>query len=302
MFQLIIINGDEDFLKNRAALDCVSASLIESVSYFDLPDDLDRYLFESQTCSFDLRPRAYVLNNVSEIPELPFHEQDLLIVVAGKKSLSDKRSKLVLNFPKLKAYDDNNEVVYWIEKEGEQRNIDLSNVSVHLFVSCGNCLQKLSSEIEKLADFSVESSTVTHEIVYKIVGFSAELTPKQIVDAVCRGRTGLSVSLLSLLQEHGDESGWVISYMQHYLTQMLKMKLMSQNNKKEDQIIASLGVSPFVYKRFLCDQMKIWSVKSLRESLEFFCDLEVLHKRGVPAATLLELEIIRLSEEARNVC
>ncbi len=302
MSQLIIINGDEDFLKNRAALDCVSASLIESVAYLNLPDNLDRYLFESQTCSFDLRPRVYVLNNVIDIPELPFHDQDLLIVIAGKKQLSDSRSKLTLNFSKLKAYDDNNEVVYWIEKEGEQHNIDLSNVAVHLFVSCGNCLQKLSSEIEKLADFSVEGSTVTHEIVYKIVGFSAELTPKSIIDAISRGRTGLAVSLLSLLQERGDESGWVISYMQHHLTQILKMKLMSQNNEKEDRIITSLGVSPFVYRKFLFDHMKIWSVKSLRESLEFFCELEVLHKRGVPAATLLELEIVRLSEEARNVC
>lgn len=297
MPNLVIINGEEEFLKERSARDEAVASLPGYTIEHFLPDGMSSYVEESQMKTVDGRHRAFILWDSVDVPPLPDDNDVLILVSAGKKALSDPRASRVLNFPKLKSYDDNNEVLRWILKEGESFNIDLSRVAGALFVNCGNGLRKLSSEIRKLSVIAPKGSTVSPEQARPLMCFSAELTPKQIVDAVCEGQTVRALAFFDKIQEAGDETGWILAYMQRHVVQQLMLEALVRG--KVPDAAERLGVHPFLYRKMVLPRYGLWSRPSLTSSLDVLCDLDVLNKRGNALARHgLESEIVRLSEEA----
>ncbi len=302
MSSLVLVNGEEDFLMERAARDEVSSSLIEEVNEYKLPSGLEEYLYDSQTPLFSGSSRAFILWEVNEIPKLP-EGSDLLICVAksSKKPLSDKRAKRVHNFPKLKSYDDNNEVIKWILREGERLNIDLSRVATALFVNCGNSLRKISSEINKIAVLTPQGSIVSPNDARGVMCFSAELNPSQIIEAICDGNTTKALAFYDKLQEANDETGWIIAFLQRHVLQQLKLELLLEKKFSDSEISEKLGIHPYTYKKVFQKRRNLWTKSSLLNSVNTLCDLDISHKIGESSARFgLELEIIKMSEEAKS--
>lgn len=299
---LILISGEEELLIERAAQDEAQLSLADEVLQFTAPADIDSYLQESQCSLLGDGKRAYILWDATEVPSLPESANDTLIVVSGKKPITHPGAKRALKFPKLKAYPENNEVLNWILKEGERHNIDLKRVAAALFMNVGSSLRKLSTEIDKLALVVSKGSVVSPETARSLLCFSAELTPKEIVDALCDGQTPKALAFLDKLQERADETGWILAYMQRHVLQQLRFELLSERKAPDDRASIILGVHPFVLKRMYVTRKGLWTKQSLQQSIDTLCDLDIAHKRGSPWARFgLELEVIRLCEEAKNV-
>ncbi len=300
MPNLIIISGEEDFLMERAARDEASLSLSEETLEFNA-DELDGYLVESSSAIIGGHKRSFIVWDAKEIPPLPAVATDTLILV-GKKALQHPQAKRALKFPKLKCFSDNNEVIGFILKEGQRNNIDLSRVAGALFENTGNCLRKLASEIEKLAWALPQGGLVTPDIARSLLCFSAELTPREIIDSICDGQTTKALAYLDKLQELGDETGWTLAYMQRHVLQQLKFELLLERKTPDDRASTALGVHPFIYRRMMITRRGLWTKESLLNSIDALCDYDLAHKRGSATARLgLELEVIRLSEEARDV-
>lgn len=301
---LVLVNGEEDFLMERAARDEASASLAEDVFEYRLPGQLEAYAYDSQAPIEPGRSRAFILWDAASVPVMPEGEKDILIAVAAsaRKPLSDPRAKRVHNFPKLKGFDDNNEVIKWSLKEGDRFNIDLSRVAAALFVSCGNCPRKISSEIEKLSVLTPRGSTVSPDVARSVLCFSAELNPRQVVDAICDGHTAKALAFYDKLQEANDETGWIIAFMQRHVLQCLRVEALAESGASADSAASVLGVHPFVYRKTLLPRRGLWTKQSLSRSIDTLCEMDVAHKRGSDSARFcLETEIIRLSEEAKDV-
>lgn len=299
---LIIINGEEEFLKERAAFDEAKSSLIDNIFQYNYKKELSNYLNEIQITPLSDKPRVFIIRESEAIPELPFGISDMLIVVAKNKPLKDGRAKRTYDFPKLKTYDSNNQVIKWILDEGRSLNIDLSLIASALFVNHGKSLRKISSEINKLAVLTPPGDSVRPEIARFLICFSAELTPREIVDAVCEGHAARALAFYDKLQERADETGWIIAYLQRHVLQYITIDFLTSGNTPSDKIIERIGVHPFVYKNVILPNVGLWTKQSLLQSLDVICDLDIAHKRGDESARLgLELEIVRLSEEAKNV-
>jgi DNA polymerase III delta subunit len=74
---------------------------------------------------------------------------------------------------------------------------------------------------------------------------------------------------------------------------------LNEQKLPRDEIAKICDVHPFVFQQTFESRIGRWSVSSLLESLKILCDLDMAHKRGdFVCAFGLELEIIRLSEEA----
>ncbi len=300
MPNLIVISGEEEFLMERAARDEASLSLSEEVLEFT-SDELENYKIEAGSAVIGGQKRTFIIWDAKEIPPLPAMDNDTLVIV-GKKPLQHPNAKRALKFPKLKSFSDNNEVIGFILKEGQRHNIDLSRIAGALFVNTGNCLRKLASEIEKLAWAVPQGSVVTPEIARPLLCFSAELTPREIIDSICDGHTTKALAYLDKLQELGDETGWILAYMQRHVLQQLKFELLLERKTPDDRASTTLGVHPFIYRRMLITRRGLWTKPSLLNAVDVLCDLDIAHKRGSATARLgLELEVIRLSEEARDV-
>lgn len=301
MPELVIVNGEEEFLKDRAAEDEAEAHLSHQVLRF-CPEDLQDYIESSQTVPVFSVPRAFIYSGAKEVPELPCGPSDLLVVVSkGSTKLSDPRAKRVLDFPELKAFDDRNDYIPWILKEGNRIGLDLENVAAALFVNSGRSLRKISSEIRKLAVLSSNGS-VTVSDARSVICFSADLTPKGVVDSVCEGNTSRALAYYDKLMEAGDETGWIIAYMQRHVLQQLRMERLHAAGVASGDAAKSLGVHPFVFRKMKESRLGLWTDESLRFGFEVLCSLDLMHKTGSSSAGPgLEIEIIRLSEEARNV-
>jgi len=298
---LVLVSGEEEFLIEQSAREEARHSLADEVLEYRFPADADNYAEEARSPLMSGGKRAFIIWGPKEIPDLPEADDDVLIVIT-KKQLSDPRAKRNLQFPKLKAYADNNEVVGWILKEGERHNIDLSRVAGALFVNSGNCLRKLASEIEKLSWAVPPGTIVSPDVARPLMCFSAELTPKEIVDSICDGLTVRALAFYDKLQERADETGWILAYMQRHVLQQLKFEKLLERKPPYDGASSILGVHPFIFKRMLITRRGLWTKESLLKSLDTLCRLDILHKRGDESARFgLELEIIRLSEEARDV-
>lgn len=301
MSALIIINGEEEFLKERAAFDEASSSLIDSVYQYIADSELNKYRDESQMLLLSGGSRAFILWGVEDIPELPAGESDLLIAVAQKKVLTDARAKRIHNFQKFKTFDDNNQVVKWILDEGNALNIDLNDVARALFVSHGRSLRKISSEIKKLAVLSPSGGIVTPEIAKSVICFSAELTPRDIVDSICDGQVTRALAFYDKLQDRTDETGWIIAYLQRHVLQQIRVQALLARKISDNQIASILGIHPFMYRKTVAPRANLWSNESLVCSLDVLCSLDVAHKQGDDCAKFgLEAEIIRLAEETKN--
>jgi DNA polymerase III delta subunit len=297
---LILVNGDDDFLKERVALDEAAMVLTPNVTQFTFPEDMDRYLE-----FLDIRPMSNVQNvtiiwNASNVPNIL--DDGVTIVVASKgKLLNNNEAKRVVDVKKPKSYNNGIEYVNWILNEGERLRIDLSRVASALFVNCGMDLRKICSEIRKLEALSDSSDAVDSSMARRVMCFSADLTPKNIVDAICDGHPAKALAFYDKLQERRCETGWIIAYMQSHVLQHLRTKMLLEQKTPQDQIPVALGVHPWVFKNTIFPRLGLWDTFSLQKSLATLCDLDVLHKRGVDVSCWgLEPEIIRLSEEAKH--
>jgi len=284
-----LINGEEEFLKERAARDEAGNYLADSVFEYWAPDDIPAYLNEvGMNLLFGGR-RAFIIWGAEEIPSVPLGDDTLVVVSSPKKKLWSADAIRIHNFPRLKAYDDGNEVVNWILKEGARLNIDLSQVAGALFVNCGRSLRKISSEIRKLA-ILCPSGAVTPQDARSIMCFSADLTPQNVVDSVCKGQPALALAFLDKLREGGDETGWVISFMQRHVMRQFYMELLDEAGVSLEEAARRLGIHLFAYRKMAESRLGLWSRTSLFSSIETLQVLDVVHKQGSGSARLgLEL-------------
>lgn len=275
-------------------------TLAPRTRHFRLPHQLAEYLEFMDMTPMSTTPEAVVVWNAATVPEVS-EDCTTIVVAASGKSLSSSKAKRVLDVRKPKPYDDGADYIRWILKEGDRLNIDLRRVASALFVNCGTDLRKICSEIGKLRVLSGSEGVADPSVARRVMCFSAELTPKHIIDAICDGHPAKAIAFYDKLQERGCETGWIIAYMQRHVLQQLRAKLLLSSGMPLERIAESIGVHPTSFRNVTMPRLGLWGVPSLRESFATLCDLDVLHKRGIDVAHWgLEPEIIRLSEEARH--
>lgn len=292
---LIIINGEEEFLKENAAREEARSSLAGEILEFKSVDSYHKYfsIHESE-------PQVAILFNCDTVPSI-YENVDLICVSCPDKPLTSKTAKVILNFPKLKTYNDNNEVIPWIIKEGASLNINLSQIANSLFLTCGSRLRKLSSEIKKLSDLA-KCTTLDSESISATVSRSAEITPKNLIDALSSGNIRAAMKYYDLIQEKPGETGWILVSLYHFLENLYYMRC-DKDKQMDDQTIAGRhGINYFYYRQYYKPKLNIWSVESLKRSISNVMDLDVLNKQGKGSVEYhLEAEILRLTEEASHV-
>ncbi len=287
----------------RAARYEADVGLHREVAEFRMPNDAAAYEAASRPSVFGSFPRTFILWNCPTVPDLLGDDEDVVVVVAppGKKKIEDGRAVRSHFFPKMKTFGDNNEVMRWILREGERLNTDLSRVAGALFVNSGSRLRKLASEIEKVSLVSSKGSAATPDDARSVLCFSAELTPKEIVESISSGNAGMALSYYDKLQEQGDETGWIIAYVHRHVLNVLRARVMHDAGRSESDIAVALGVHPFVVKKSIVPIVGTWTLESLRKSCSALATADVLHKSGVQRArVILESEILRLSTEVRK--
>jgi DNA polymerase III delta subunit len=275
---ILIIDGDDDFLVERAAREEAISFLSENESLeFFLPNDSDSLQEYLNTPSFQEERRSVIIHGASSIPD--FKNDDLLIFTKIGQKFDTLNYKIVT----IRSPKNENETLQWILKEGGKLNIDLTRVAHALFVSCGSCLRKIVAEIEKISVVTQQGSVVTPEEAKSVLCFSAELRPVQMLESILEGNSAKVLVYFDKFEENND-IGWILSYMHRHVSQAL------QYRKFPDSKVS-----------FLVKELST-KMKSLSSSVDTFCELDGLFRSGKPSARLgLSFELVRMAEEIKNV-
>ncbi|HEY8097222.1 MAG TPA: hypothetical protein VIE65_14150, partial [Methylobacter sp.] len=240
MATLVLVNGEEEFLKERAALQEAESGLFSSVIHYD-EADIAKLRDEIELTPVFGGRRCFILWNVTKIPDFGPDGNDCLICIStDSKELKSPTATKVVKFPKLKTFDNNNEVLRWIYTEGARFQLDLKRVASALFVNSGRSLRKLASEIGKLSVICKPGSVVSPEEAKAVMCFSAELTPKNVIDAICEGQSAKALALYDKLQEGKDETGWILASLQRHIWQQIIIRQYQKNNIPDRDIFSLL--------------------------------------------------------------
>ena len=291
-----LIEGDDEFLIEQLAESIARGSLGDSAIRYNW-DNLSDFWDESTKTGL----RNHIIYGAEGIPDTQTPHTVIICALPGKSVLRSEKADKRHFVSKPKVQGDRNEVIPWILKEGQRRNNDLSRIAGALFVNTGIRLRKLASEMDKISDLVPAGSVVTPEMIKPIIVFSAELTPKLIIDAIQEGRTAAALSYYDKLQEKADETGWIIAFLHRFVIQMYRIHIAKEAKKSDKQIAQILEVTDFVYTKFIEPYSGLWKPQSLQESVVRLARLDVQNKQGLADVTPeLQTEIIRLAEEARN--
>jgi DNA polymerase-3 subunit delta len=105
-----------------------------------------------------------------------------------------------LEYKKLKTYEDNNEVIRWVEAEAKRLGVVLDKgVSGMLYQLVGADLHRLANELEKLQVITKKGEVVTTAILSTVISPSPTSEPWQVAEAAMEKDIKKAMNLLSVL-------------------------------------------------------------------------------------------------------
>lgn len=290
---ITLIHGDEEFLIERKVQEIAQANLLDNIQKYSYPDHWDLYCSES-TYGWNRSRVLHVLDlGASKLAD-PIPDPQAHTVLLAKNKTATSAADQTFAFPALKTFSDNNDVVKWIVEEGRRFNIDLRRAAHPLFLNCGNGLRKLHSEIEKISQLVPAGAEVNADVLRQVLSFSAEFTPQPIVEAIVSRSPARALSVLSKLQEHKDETGWILAYLIRTVYQVIQLELLKGLPSSEAATI--MGIHPYVFSKTWEPRRGIWKLDFLFHAHRRLLDLDSYHKKGG------KFHKIRLEKEILDLC
>lgn len=288
-----VIQGNDEYLMERAAHDEASSLLVDRI----ITANFNGFSYDDELQSIEYENMCYILKNCNDVLDLRNSDFCFIHVMNTGITVDPKKANKIINIDGVK--NNKKDVIAWILKEGERFNIDLSRVAGALFVNSGNRLRRISSEIQKIRTLVNDGEVVSPDLAKSVLCFSAELTPKNVVESIQHGKTSLALSFYDRLQESGDETGWILSYIHNFVVQLLRIKMMNRLSIKNHSNVLSLN--QFALDNYLIPHIDKWTIEELKTSAQNLSAIDLANRSGsFTSGLLLELEIARLSEIANR--
>ena len=148
-----------------------------------------------------------------------------------------------------------------------------------LAFTSGRDLTMLHSELQKLAAYAGDRTTITQEDIERVATHTAECTVFAMVDALVDGQAQQAFSLLSVLLESGEERLGVLALITRQYRQMMYAKDMMDSRMPQPQMMKALGVPSFALNK-LMRRAGRRTMAQLREQLDLCVKTDYDIKRG----------------------
>lgn len=158
-----------------------------------------------------------------------------------------KKGRLI-EHKKLKTWDNNNEVVKWIENECRRLGLILDKgISDMLFQLVGPNLYKLASEINKLSVLLGKQARVGVEHVKLVISPSPVAEPYQVAEAAFAKDSRKAMNLLSTVYKNmGEEAHVPLTYsLSRQVEKIILARHLLDKSVKEEDIAAVIGMHPW---------------------------------------------------------
>jgi DNA polymerase-3 subunit delta len=226
----------------------------------------------------------------------------ILVGVFRSASVTGPWSKLgpkaeVREHKKLKTWDNNNEVVQWIQNETARVGLKVdSKVASSMFQIAGDDLYRLSSEIHKLK-LLVGKGLVTLEHLNLVMTPSSTVASWDVSDSVFHKNWKKALNQVSIIFRYAvdDPSLMILGALIKGVERLFVARSMLDKGVTHDEIAGRLGMHPYRFKMSVLPQAEKQTTARLVSNMQMLSKLDVDLKRTSHRRTLVELAVYDLA-------
>ncbi|MDE2887107.1 MAG: DNA polymerase III subunit delta [Gemmatimonadota bacterium] len=306
---LYLLHGSEIVTREESLNALVDAAVDPASSAFNLDifhgEDMDAADAVSRATAFPMMAarRVVVFKRVDRLRDadartlLPLVdnpvETTVLVFTAdkldGRKKLSAALRKNAVSVEFRIPYD--NELPRWIRGRAAALNKRIEPEAAHmLHLGVGPNPGELVSELEKLAIYTNERDTITHDDVVRMAGASRNATVFELADAVGNRNAGDALTVLHRLLDRGDSPVAVVAMLIRHIGILRKARWLRNHELSRSELAGRLKVPPFFVSSYL-DQAARFDEQNLWHAFEALlnADNRLKSRSRTPAATLTQL-------------
>ncbi|HHV13089.1 MAG TPA: DNA polymerase III subunit delta [Clostridiales bacterium] len=290
-----LLYGSEEYLK-KLYRDKLKAAILQdggdmNYSHFEGNGiDPKKIAEDAQTLPFFSEKRLIIVENSgffknqNELSELLKGTPDSTIIIFTETEI-DKRSKLFKflrdagTVSEMNGLDEKNLKLFvasLLEQEGKK--ITEGSIT-HLLDKTGPDMTNLCNEAQKLISYTADRDVVTVQDIDAVV--TTQITGKifQMIDAIGSKQPGKALELYYDLLSVREKPMSILFLITRHFNILMQAKNLQALGHNSPSISEIVGVPPFAVNKYL-SQARNFSMKKLREALEFGADIEEQIKTG----------------------
>jgi DNA polymerase-3 subunit delta len=204
-----------------------------------------------------------------------------------------------LEYKKLKTYEDNNEVIRWVEAEAKRLGVVLDKgVSGMLYQLVGADLHRLANELEKLQVITKKGEVVTTAILSTVISPSPTSEPWQVAEAAMEKDIKKAMNLLSVLyRNQGDEANVPLTYaLMRQVEKAIVARQLLDRKATDEEISVAVGMHPWRCKNHFIPLVRRHGMDKLAGHMTRLCRLDESVKSSARSKrTLVELAVLSIA-------
>lgn len=196
-----------------------------------------------------------------------------------------------------------NKLEIWIEKrfKSEEKEI-LERDTRYILQLCGQSLEKLTRECEKLSLYTAEKRRITRRDIDAVIEKTVEFTTYNMVDNVVAGQVGKAFEQLKYLRDTDEKPFYILNLVMSRLSELLLCKLLKEDGLSTAEIGSYFDFPrpAFVVNKTI-EESRSFSEKYLKSMINrgLYYDLECKQGRLSPWPAL-ELYLAELTDRKRR--
>ena len=255
-----------------------------TVEFFE--DNLNKSLFESKKIILINRCTDKIYKIIEELTDRNIND----IIFILNSDVLEKKSKLRNFFEKSKTqlvsiafYPDNFDTLFKIaQKTFKEKNISLSNECISVLINkCASDRKNLLNEIEKIELYSKDKKKISNEEIFILINLSENHSINELINSCLVKNQKKLFNILNSNIFSNEDCIVIIRTLLKKTKNLLNLVVQFHRNKDINATIDN-AKPPIFWKEksVIKDQIKLWSVETLKALIVEINDVEYNIKRN----------------------
>ena len=255
-----------------------------TVEFFE--DNLNKSLFESEKIILINRCTDKIYKIIEELADRNIND----IIFILNSDVLEKKSKLRNFFEKSKTqlvsiafYPDNFDTLFRIaQKTFKERNISLSNECISVLINkCASDRKNLLNEIEKIELYSKDKKKISNEEIFILINLSENHSINELINSCLVKNQKKLFNILNSNIFSNEDCIVIIRTLLKKTKNLLNLVVQFHINKDINATVDN-AKPPIFWKEksVIKDQIKLWSVETLKALIVEINDVEYNIKRN----------------------
>tara|TARA_B100000989_G_scaffold199041_1_gene150440 strand:- start:180 stop:1163 length:984 start_codon:yes stop_codon:yes gene_type:complete len=292
----LLLHGKNEGYKNEE-IEKISEKLKRKIISYDekqvinntaefFEDNLNKSLFESEKIILINRCTDKILKIIEKLTDRNIND----IIFILNSDVLEKKSKLRNFFEKSKKrlvsiafYPDNFDTLFKIaQRTFKERNISLSNECVSVLINkCASDRKNLLNEIEKIELYSRDKKKISNEEIFSLINLSENHSINELINSCLVKNQKKLFNILNSNIFSNEDCIVIIRTLLKKTKNLLNLVIQFHLNKDINATIDN-AKPPIFWKEksVIKDQIKLWSVETLKNLIVEINDVEYNIKRN----------------------